>query len=68
MYRWVGSAIAIRVGALVTDREGLLPRALITGTPAKLVPELADGGSGPACQENDVRRAGLYKKSLTKIG
>ncbi|MCY1266551.1 Protein YrdA [compost metagenome] len=66
----IGAESLVGAGALVTEGKVFPPRSLIIGTPAKVVRELTDEevANLRANAEDYVRRAGLYKKSLTKIG
>ncbi|WP_041680773.1 gamma carbonic anhydrase family protein [Cupriavidus necator] len=66
----IGADSLVGAGALVTEGKVFPPRSLIIGTPAKVVRELTDEevANLRANAEDYVRRAGLYKKSLTRIG
>jgi len=66
----IGADSLVAAGALVTEGKVFPPRSLIIGTPAKVARELTDEEVAHlrANAEDYVRRAGLYKKCLTKVG
>ncbi|CAG2153737.1 gamma carbonic anhydrase family protein [Cupriavidus numazuensis] len=66
----IGAESLVGAGALVTEGKVFPPRSLIIGTPAKVVRELTEEevANLRANAEDYVRRAGLYKKTLTRIG
>ncbi len=66
----IGAESLVAAGALVTEGKAFPPRSLILGAPAKVARELTEEevANLRANAEDYVRRAGLYKTSLTKVG